>query len=103
MWKKALARAKKAEITKEAFVEIEARTLKEVKEALAFGVDAILLDNMDNKKLKSAVKLIGDKAVTEASGGITLGSVKAVSRSGVDRISIGALTHSARAVDITLG
>lgn len=98
--KQALKRVKRS--CGKSFVEIEARTLKEVKEALDFGVDAILLDNMDTKKLKSAVKLIGAKAVTEASGGITLASIAAVSRTGVDRISIGALTHSARAVDISL-
>ncbi len=84
-------------------VEIEARTLKEVREALKGGADVILLDNMDTQKIKSAVKLIGGRAITEASGGVTLKNVAAISRTGVDRISIGALTHSARAVDISLG
>jgi nicotinate-nucleotide pyrophosphorylase (carboxylating) len=99
---KALKRMKRVKKGEELFIEIEARTLKEVKEALGLGVDAILLDNMDINKLKSAVKIVGDKAITEASGGITLGNVAAVSRTGVGRISIGALTHSARAVDISL-
>ncbi len=98
----ALKRARSAKKPEGAFVEIEAKSLKEVREALGCGVDAILLDNMDIKKLKSAVKIIGDKAHTEASGGITLGNVGAVSRTGVDQISVGALTHGARAVDISL-
>ncbi|MEE9543161.1 MAG: carboxylating nicotinate-nucleotide diphosphorylase [Thermodesulfobacteriota bacterium] len=98
---KALLRIKKSAIEGKA-IEIEARTLKEVREAVKFGADVILLDNMDLKILKSAVKLIDGRAVTEASGGVTIKNVAAVSRTGVDRISIGALTHSAKAMDISL-
>lgn len=98
----ALKRVRKDTKTRDAFVEIEAKSLKEVREALGCGVDAILLDNMDIKKLKSGVKIIGDKAHTEASGGVTLKNVAAISRTGVESISIGTLTHGARAVDISL-
>ena len=97
----ALRRAKSG-LAEDKIIEIEVRTLKEVREALNYGADVILLDNMDIKKLKSAVKIIGGSIVTEASGGVTLKNAAAVSRTGVDRISIGVLTHSARAVDISL-
>ena len=83
-------------------IEVEARTLKEVREALVAEADIIMLDNMGLKKIKESIRLIGGKAFIEASGGITLKNVRAVALTGVDFISIGALTHSARARDISM-
>jgi nicotinate-nucleotide pyrophosphorylase (carboxylating) len=84
-------------------IEVEAKTLSEVKDAMVAGVDRILLDNMSIKTMQQAVKL-GKKAKikTEASGGINLNNIQAIARAGVDYISIGALTHSAQALDISL-
>jgi nicotinate-nucleotide pyrophosphorylase (carboxylating) len=83
-------------------VEVEADTPKQVEQALFAGADTILLDNMDPQQLRTAVGWIAGRAKTEASGGITLANVRAVAETGVDFISIGAITHSARAVDIAL-
>ena len=83
-------------------VEVEADTLEQVKQAMAAGADIILLDNMTPEQLRAAVGLVGSKAATEASGGINLQTVRAVAETGVDYISVGAITHSARAVDIAL-
>lgn len=83
-------------------VEVEVDTLDELREALELGVDAVLLDNMPPPVLKQAVELIGGRALAEASGGITLETVRAVAESGVDLISSGALTHSARCLDVSL-
>jgi len=83
-------------------IELEVETLEQVKEALDIGVDMILLDNMDIDTLKRAVQMIGNKAIKEASGGITLDNVREVAAAGVDYISIGELTHSQRALDISL-
>ena len=83
-------------------VEVEADTLDQVREAVAAGADMILLDNMSPARLRRAVGLVAGRAVTEASGGVTLESVRAVAEAGVDFISVGALTHSARAVDLGL-
>lgn len=83
-------------------VEVEADTLAQVEQAVAAGADIILLDNMTPAQLRSAVKLAAGRAKTEASGGVNLGTVRAIAASGVDFISVGALTHSARAVDIGL-
>jgi len=83
-------------------VEVECETLAEAEAALSTGADVIMLDNMKPHELAEAVKLIGGRAVTEASGGINLKTVRAVAESGVDWISIGALTHSAPALDIAL-
>lgn len=83
-------------------VEVECETLEQVDEALAAGVDAILLDNMTLDELRSAVVLTGGRARLEASGGITLENVRAVANTGVDEISVGALTHSARSLDVSL-
>ena len=83
-------------------VEVEADTLAQVKQAAEAGADIILLDNMSNVKLRQAVKLVAGRAKTEASGGVNLKTVRAIARTGVDFISVGALTHSARAVDIGL-
>ena len=83
-------------------IEVETETLDEVREALDAGADAILLDNMPPPRLREAVELVGGRAVTEASGGITLESVRAVAETGVDLISVGALTHSAPSLDLGL-
>ncbi len=83
-------------------VEVECETLAEVREALAAGAARILLDNMTPDELREAVALAGGRASLEASGGITLATVRAVAETGVDFISIGALTHSARALDVSL-
>jgi nicotinate-nucleotide pyrophosphorylase (carboxylating) len=81
---------------------IEADTREQVQEALAVGADHILLDNMTPDELRDAVTLVAGRAKTEASGGITLGNVSAMAATGVNYISIGALTHSARAADFSL-
>ncbi len=83
-------------------VEVEVDTLEQATQALEAGADIILLDNMAPALLRQAVALIGGKARTEASGGVTLQNVSAIAKTGVDYISIGALTHSARSVDIAL-
>jgi len=83
-------------------IEVECDTLEQVTEALDAGVDAILLDNMTLDELRSAVALAGGRVRLEASGGITLENVRAVAETGVDEISVGALTHSARSLDVSL-
>jgi nicotinate-nucleotide pyrophosphorylase (carboxylating) len=83
-------------------VEVEADAPEQVGQAAAAGADIILLDNMSPARLRAAVKLVAGRAKTEASGGVNLKTVRAIAQSGVDFISVGALTHSARAVDIGL-
>jgi nicotinate-nucleotide pyrophosphorylase (carboxylating) len=83
-------------------IEIEADNLEQVNQAADAGADIILLDNMTNEQLRAAVKIAKGRAKTEASGGVHLDTVRAIAGSGVDFISVGALTHSARAVDIGL-
>lgn len=83
-------------------VEVEADTLDQVEQAVAAGADMVLLDNMNLVQLRLAVQRCKDRARTEASGGVTLAGVRAIAETGVDFISVGALTHSARAVDIGL-
>ena len=83
-------------------VECECTTLAEVDEALAAGADAILLDNMDPVMLADAVQRIGARALVEASGGVFLENVRAIAETGVDLISVGALTHSAPAIDLSM-
>jgi nicotinate-nucleotide pyrophosphorylase (carboxylating) len=83
-------------------VIIEADALEQVEDALAAGADHILLDNMTTDELQEAVKLVAGRAKMEASGGIRLQNVSAIAATGVDYISVGALTHSARAVDFSL-
>ena len=83
-------------------VEVEADTLEQVAQAADAGADIILLDNMDLKQLRAAVKIVKGRALTEASGGVNLQTVGGIARTGVDYISVGAVTHSARAVDIGL-
>lgn len=83
-------------------IEVECDTQEQVVEALRAGADAILLDNMRLDALRAAVELVAGRARTEASGGITLENVRAVAETGVDDISVGALTHSARSLDVSL-
>ena len=83
-------------------VEVEADTLDQVAQAVEAGADIILLDNMTPNQLRAAVKIVGGRSKTEASGGVALASVRAIAETGVDYISVGALTHSARAMDIAL-
>jgi nicotinate-nucleotide pyrophosphorylase (carboxylating) len=83
-------------------IEVEADTRKQVGQAVAAGADIILLDNMNLAQLRAAVRQVGRRAQTEASGGVTLANVRAIAKTGVDFISVGALTHSARAVDLGL-
>lgn len=83
-------------------IEVETRNLDEVKEAVACGVNVIMLDNMTNKQMKEAVDYIGGRAKTEASGNVTLENIRAKAETGVDIISLGALTHSVKAFDISM-
>lgn len=83
-------------------IEVECDNLAQVVEAVDCGADIIMLDNMSLEQIKKAVKLIGKKAKIEVSGGINLKKIKAISKTGVDYISVGALTHSVKAVDIGL-
>lgn len=83
-------------------IEVETRNLDEVKEALATGCEIIMLDNMDCETMKKAVAMTAGKALLEASGNITEETIRAVAETGVDIISIGALTHSVKAFDISL-
>lgn len=87
---------------KNMLIEVETKNLSEVKEALFAGADVIMLDNMKPAAMKQAVKIIGKTALVEASGGVNLKNVRAIAETGVDFISVGALTHSARAVDISM-
>jgi len=83
-------------------IEVECETLHQVGEALEVGVDAILLDNMTLDELREAVSLNAGRARLEASGGVSLGTVRSIAETGVDEISVGALTHSARSLDVSL-
>lgn len=94
-------------VKKDVLVEVETRTLDEVRDALKSGADIILFDNMDVARLQEAVSLVKGwkglhKPLTEASGNVSLENVRQVAETGIDRISIGAITHSARALDISL-
>ncbi len=83
-------------------VEVETDTLQQVAQAVAAGADIIMLDNMSLAQLRRAVKLVGGRAKLEASGGVNLKTVGAIAKTGVNYISVGAITHSAHAVDIGL-
>jgi nicotinate-nucleotide pyrophosphorylase (carboxylating) len=83
-------------------IECEVVDLPGLEEAIAAGADAVLLDNMDTPTMKNAVELVAGRALTEASGGITLARLPEIAAAGVDFVSMGALTHSARAMDISL-
>ena len=83
-------------------LQVECATLAQVDEAIAAGADAILLDNMPADAMTDAVRRIAGRAVVEASGGVTLATIRAIAETGVDLISVGALTHSAPAIDLSL-
>jgi nicotinate-nucleotide pyrophosphorylase (carboxylating) len=83
-------------------VEVECRTDDEVEEALAAGAPRLLLDNMDVAHLRAIVERVGDRAELEASGGIDLQTIRGVAETGVQFISVGALTHSAPSLDLSL-
>ncbi len=83
-------------------VEVECDDLEQVTAALDAGADVIMLDNMELAELREAVRLVDGRAVTEASGGVTLETVRPIAETGVDWISVGALTHSAAALDLAL-
>ena len=83
-------------------VEVEVETLEQVREAVAAGAHIIMLDNMPVYTMRQAMEIVAGRAVVEASGGIDLETVRAVAETGVDLISVGALTHSAKALDISL-
>ena len=91
------ARARAGHMVK---IEVEVTTLPELEEALAHGADAVLLDNMPLDRLKAAVTMVAGRAVTEASGGVNLETVREIALTGVDLISVGALTHSAPNLDV---
>ena len=83
-------------------IEVETETLDEVGQALEAGADIIMLDNMSLEQMTEAVGLIAGRALVEASGGVNLGTIGAIAKTGVDIISVGALTHSVRAADISM-
>jgi nicotinate-nucleotide pyrophosphorylase (carboxylating) len=83
-------------------IEVECDTLEQVDAAIAAGADWVLLDNMSIEQLRQAVERCRTRVITEASGGVTLDSVRRIAETGVDRISVGALTHSAPALDLGL-
>ena len=83
-------------------IEVEVDTLQQLEDALRFPIDAVLLDNMDVAMLRQAVKLVAGRVTTEASGGVSLETVREIASSGVDLISVGALTHSPRNLDSSL-
>ena len=83
-------------------VELEVDTFEQLEEGLAVGVDAVLLDNMTVEELRRAAAMVDGRAVTEASGGVTLDNIAEIAATGVDVISVGALTHSAPSLDVSL-
>ncbi len=83
-------------------IEVEVRDIDDVREALNARVDVVLLDNMDLSAIKEAMRIIDGRLTVEVSGGVTLNNVEEIAKIGVDLISIGALTHSAKAVDISI-
>ncbi len=84
-------------------VEIEVRSLEELKAVIEYGqIDRILLDNFDFERLQAAIRLVDGKYITEASGGITLDNVRQYAECGVDFVSMGALTHSVKSLDMSL-
>jgi nicotinate-nucleotide pyrophosphorylase (carboxylating) len=83
-------------------IEIEVETLAQLEEALSYPIDAVLLDNMDIETMKKAVGLVKGRVITEASGGVSLETVDEIARTGVDVISVGALTHAPRSLNSSL-
>jgi nicotinate-nucleotide pyrophosphorylase (carboxylating) len=83
-------------------VEVECETIDQVRAALEAKADIIMLDNMSPTQMAECVRLVGGRAITEASGGVNLDTVRRIAETGVDWISVGALTHSAPALDLAL-
>ncbi|NTU42053.1 MAG: carboxylating nicotinate-nucleotide diphosphorylase [Nitrospirales bacterium] len=83
-------------------IEVEVKTFDELRDALEAGADVIMLDNMSIEQMKEAVGIVGGRALVEASGNVNIANVRAIAETGVDLISIGGLTHSARAMDISM-
>jgi nicotinate-nucleotide pyrophosphorylase (carboxylating) len=83
-------------------IEVEVTTVEEAGEAVEAGADIVMLDNMSVEEMRRAMKSIGGRVLVEASGGVTLENVRSVAETGVDLISVGALTHSVKALDISL-
>ncbi len=83
-------------------IELEVDTLEQLAEGLDVGVDTVLLDNMDPDTLRRAVEMVAGRCITEASGGITLETARTIAETGVDLLSVGALTHSAASLDVSL-
>lgn len=94
--------AAKASIPHTVKIEVETENLQQVKEALDSGADIIMLDNMPPEIMREAVKLVDKKALTEASGNVSLETIQEIASTGVDIISIGAITHSVKAMDISM-
>jgi nicotinate-nucleotide pyrophosphorylase (carboxylating) len=97
--KDAIQRARQSSTLK---IEVEVGSVGEGEEALEAGADVIMLDNMSIEDMRRVVELVKGRALIEASGGITLDNVRQVAETGVDLISVGALTHSARSLDLSL-
>jgi nicotinate-nucleotide pyrophosphorylase (carboxylating) len=95
----AVARARKAGLTD---IEVECDTLDQVRQSIEAGADSVLLDNMPPPVLVEAVAIVAGRIKTEASGGVTLKSIRAIAETGVDYISVGRITQSAPAIDIGL-
>lgn len=91
----------RAEVAKNIIIEVETSNIDEVKEAVKAGADIIMLDNMPLSMLRECVTIIDRKALIEASGGVILDKIKAIAETGVDFISVGALTHSVKALDLS--
>ncbi|MFT4298527.1 MAG: carboxylating nicotinate-nucleotide diphosphorylase [Aeromicrobium sp.] len=98
----AAIRAAREQIPHTMHLEVEVDRIEQIEPVLAGGVDTIMLDNFSVEELREGVALVGDRAIVEASGGVTLDTVAAIAETGVDVISVGALTHSVRALDIGL-
>lgn len=98
----AAVKAQRKNISRAMKIEVETENLKEVKEALSCGVDIIMLDNMNVPMMKKAVEMVAGRALLEASGNVSLQNIAGIAAIGVDFISVGELTHSVRAADISL-
>jgi nicotinate-nucleotide pyrophosphorylase (carboxylating) len=98
----AIERARAAAPQLAATLEVEVRDEREIDEALAAGAPRLLLDNMDEERLRAAVARVAGRAELEASGGVTLQTLRTIAETGVDFVSLGALTHSAPALDLSL-
>lgn len=98
----AAVNAQRKNLSRPVTIEVETQNIKQIKEALACGVDIIMLDNMSIPAMRQAVQFVAGRALLEASGNVTLKNVAAIAATGVDFISVGELTHSVRAADISL-